>query len=210
VGRAEGTVEIYSRGGDLVETIPFKQQGSSCVFDQDLWVWSRTGMDAVNGTRAGLHIAPPDLPKFAQVDLLGLAEHRVGLLESGEGVLYMPDQQTGNWLRHPLAAPEFQAIRNMPAQENTVTPVVMSPSVAGGEFYVLSNPTNRRQGAKVLRFDSQGNLRARYLCPLPTSVAPPTATNPNGYLSPTSIVVTDRTLLLISWSQKVVASYSLN
>jgi len=210
VGRAEGTVEIYSRGGDLVETIPFKQRGSSCVFDQDLWVWSRTGMDAVNGARAGLHIAPPDLPKFAQVDLLGLTDHRVGLLESGEGVLYTLDQQTGNWLRHPLAAPEFQAIRNMPVQENTVTPVVMSPSVAGGEFYVLSNPTNRRQGAKVLRFDSQGNLRARYLCPLPMSVAPPTVTNPNGYLSPTSIVVADRTLLLISWSQKVVASYSLN
>jgi hypothetical protein len=210
VGREDGTLEIYSRFGELMETIPFKQQGSSCVFDQDLWVWSTTGIDAVNGARAGLHIAPPDLPKYPQVDLLGLPDHRVGLLESGEGVLYMLDQQTGNWLRHPLAAPEFQAIRNMPVEEDAVTPFFMSPSVAGGEFNVLSNPINRKQGAKVLRFDSQGNLRARYLCPLPTSVAPPTSTNPNGYLFPTSIVVSDRTLLLISWFQKVVASYSLD
>ena len=89
-------------------------------------------------------------------------------------------------------------------------PFIMSPSVAGDEFYVLSNPTNRKQGAKILRFDSQGNLRARYLCPLPNSVAPPTGTNPNGYLTPFSVVVMDRTLLLISWSQKVVASYSLD
>jgi hypothetical protein len=193
-----------------METISFGHLGSSCVFDQDLWVWSSSGLDAVSGARAGLHIASPDLPKYAQVDLLGLTDHRLGFIESIKGVLYMLDQQTGNWLRHPLAAPEFQANRNLPVQEDTVTPFVMSPSVAGGEFYVLSNPININQGAKVLRFDSEGKLRARYLCPLPTSVAPPTAVNPNGHLSPTTIVVTDRGLLLISSSQKVVASYSLN
>jgi hypothetical protein len=122
----------------------------------------------------------------------------------------MVDQQTGNWLRHPLDASEFQPLRRLPKMEDGAMPFVMSPTVAGGEFYVLVNGINRRVGARVLRFDSQGNLRARYLCPLPTSVASPTGTNPDGVLLPTSVVVMDRTLLLISWSQKVVASYSLD
>jgi hypothetical protein len=210
VGRADGTLEIYSRLGDVTETIAFDQHGASCVLDQNLWVRSATGIDVASGARSGFHIELPNLPKYAQVDLLGLADHAIGFLESTEGVFYMLSQQTGDWLRHPLNAPEFQVIRRMPAQENAWSPVVMSPSVVGGEFYVLSNPTNRKQGAKVLRFDSQGNLRARYLCPLPTSVAAPTGLNPNGYLFPTSMVVMDRTLLLISGSQRVVASYSLD
>ena len=159
---------------------------------------------------AGLHIAFPELPDYAHVDLLGFADHRVGLIESSDGVLYLPNQQTGNWLRHPLTAPEFEAIRNLPARVNGELPFFMSPTVAGGEFYVLSNRTDLRQGAKILRFDPEGKLRARYLCPLPMSVVPHSAANRNGYLMPTSIVIMDRTLLLISWSQKVVASYSLN
>lgn len=204
----EGAVEIYQRGGALLETIPIP--ASNCLLDQGLWVWSGTGVDFLNNTRFESHYAPPQLPKYAPIDLLRAADRPIGLLDSTEGVLYTLDQQTGNWMRHPLAAPEFQWIRNLPAQEGVVTPFFMSPSIAGGEFYVLSSPINRKQGAKILRFDFQGNLRARYLCPLPTSVALPTVTNPNGYLSPTSVVVMDRTLLLISWPQKVVASYTLD
>ncbi len=208
VGR-EGMVEIYQRGGALLETIA--APASKCVLDQALWVWSGTGVDFLIGTHVESHYAPPQLPKYAHVDLLRSADHPVGLLESTEGVLYTLDQHTGNWMRHPLAAPEFQAIRNLlPLEEGVVVAFFMSLSVADGEFYVLSNPTNRKQGAKILRFDFQGNLRARYLCPLPTSVAPPTGTNPNGYLTPTSVVVMDRTLLLISSPQKIVASYSLD
>ena len=212
VGRPEGTVEIYQRGGALLETIA--APASKCVLDQGLWVWSGTAVDFLNGTHVESHFDLPQLPKYAQVNLLGLADRRLGLLDSTEAVFYTLNQQTGNWMRHPLAAPEFQVIRNLRAQQEGAGPVpvsfFMSPSVAGGEFYVLSNPTNRKQGAKILRFDVQGNLRARYLCPLPTSVAPPTETNPNGYLTPFSVVVMDRTLLLISWSQKVVASYGLD
>ena len=207
VGR-EGAVEIYQRGGALLETIPVPAY--DCVLDQELRVRSGTGVDFLNGARVESHFAAPQLPKFSQVNLLELTDRRVGLLDSTEGVFYTLDQQTGNWLRHPLAAPEFQAIRSLPAHEEGAVTFVMSPRVAGEEFYVLSNPTYRKQGAKVLRFDFQGHLRARYLCPLPTSVAPPTGTNPNGYLTPFSVVVMDRTLLLISWSQKVVASYSLD
>ena len=208
VGRLEGTVEIYQHGGALLETIA--APASKCVLDQGLWVWSGTSVDLLNDTRVESHFAPPQLPKYAHVDLLRSTDHPVGLLESTEGVLYTLDQQTGNWMRHPLAAPEFQAMRNLLPLAEGALAYFMSPSVAAGEFYVLSNPTNRKQGAKILRFDFQGNLRARYLCPLPTSVAPPTGANPNGYLTPFSVVVMDRTLLLISWSQKVVASYSLD
>jgi len=207
VGR-EGTVEIYQRGGALLETIPIPAY--NCALQQELLVRSGTGVDILNGARVESHFDLPQLPKYAQVNLLELANRHVGLLESAEGVLYTLDQQTGNWMRHPLAAPEFQAIRNLPAQEGVVIPLFMSPSVSGREFYVLSSPINRKQGAKVLRFDFQGNLKARYLCPLPTSVAPPTGTNPNGYLLPSSVVVMDRTLLLISSFQKIVASYTLD
>jgi hypothetical protein len=211
VGRGIGTFEIYSRVGDLMDTIPFEPQASKCVFDRDLWVWSRTGMDQIKGTHAGTHVAPPpDMPKYAGVDLLELADHSVGLLESKEGVWYLLDQRTGTWSRHWLAAPEFQTIRNMPVQdEYTTIPVFISPRAGAKDFYVLSSPIRRREGAKVLRFDSQGNLLARYLCPLPTSVAPPAAMNPDGYLVPESIVVMDRVLLLLSPFQKAVASYSL-
>jgi hypothetical protein len=154
---------------------------------------------------------PPDMPKYAQVDRLELADHSVGLLESKEGVWYLLDQRTGTWSRHSLAAPEFQAIRNMPVQdEHVTTPFFTSPSSGDRDFYVLSSPIRRKEGAKVLRFDSQGNLLARYLCPLPISVAPPAAMNPDGYLVPTSIAVMDRTLLLIAPFQKVVASYRLD
>ena len=156
-----------------------------------------------------MHVTLPDLPKYAHGDLLALQDHQVGFLESTEGVLYVLDQQTATWSRHPLAAPEFQTIRQMPAQENTAIPFFSSPSVLGDEFFAISNGTNRKLGAKVLRFDSQGTLRARYLCPLPASVTQPTGTNPNGYLSPSTVVVVDRTLLLISTFQKVVAVYSL-
>jgi hypothetical protein len=208
VWRTEG-VEIYSRAGVLAETIPFDQPGSKYSFDEDLWVWSRAGLDALSGAQTGLHIALPDLPKYAQVDLLKFKDRRLGFLESTEAALYMADQQTGNWLRHRLDAPEFQQLRRLPPIEDGAMPFIMSPSVAGGEFYVLVNGINRNVGARVLRFDSQGNIRARYLCPLPTSVASPTATNPDGVLSPVTMVVMDRTLLLISSSQKAVASYSL-
>jgi hypothetical protein len=209
VGR-DGSVEVYQRGGALLETIPVPAY--NCVLDQELRVTSGTGVDFLNAAGVEAHVALPQLPKYAQVNLLGLADRRLGLLDSFEGVLYTLDQQTGNWMHHSLAAPEFQAIRNLRAQGEEILPIpfVMSPSVAGGEFYVLSNPTNRKQGAKILRFDSQGNLLARYRCPLPTSVAPPTGTNPNGYLIPSSVVVMDRTLLLVSSPQKVVASYSLD
>ena len=210
VARPEGTVEVYQRGGALIETVSLPHPASNCVLDQGLWVWSATGAGFLNGGRVDVSIPPPQLPKFAQVDLLGLTDHRVGLLESMKGVFYTLDQQTGNWMPRPLDAPEFQANRKLPAQEDGGATLVMNPSVAGGEFYVLSNPTNRKQGAKILRFDAQGNLRARYLCPLPTSAVPPTGTNPNGYLVPTSMVVMDRTLLLISQLQKVIASYSLD
>ncbi len=200
VGRGQATVEIYQRGGALLETVP--HQASNCVLDQGLWAWSGTGADYLNGGRIDLHIPPPDLPKYAHVDLLGLADQRVGLLDSTEGVLYTLDQKTGNWLRHPLAAPEFQATRNLPPIEEGAIPFFTSPRVAGGEFYALANHTNRKLGAKILRFDAQGDLKARYLCLLPTSVAPPTGTNPNGYLSPTAIMVMDRTVLLISQASK--------
>ena len=208
VGHGEGTVEIYQRGGALLETIPVPS--SKCVLDQGLWVWSGTGVNLINGTRIQSHFAPPQLPQYAHVDLLRSGDRHLGLLDSTEGIFYTLDQQTGNWTRHPLAAPEFQWIRNLPAQEGMVVPFFMSPSVAGEEFYVLSSPTNRKQGAKVLRFDFQGNLLARYLCPLPTSVAPPTGTNPDGYLTPTHVLVMDRTLLLISSPQKIAASYNLD
>jgi len=210
VVRAEGTVEIYQPGGALLETVPLPHPVSNCVLDHGLWVWSKTGADFLTGGRVDLSIPQPQLPKFGYVDLLGLADHGVGLLESMKGVFYTLDQQAGNWIPHPLDAPEFQAIRKLPVQEDgTTVPFVMSPSVAGGEFYALANHTNRKIGARILRFDVQGNLKARYLCPLPTSVVPPTGMNPNGYLSPNIVVVMDRVMLLISQSQKVVASYSL-
>ncbi len=207
VGR-EDTVDIYQRGGALLETIPVPAY--NCVLDQELRVRSGTVVNFHDGADVDEQFALPQLPKYAQVNLVGLADRRLGLLESTEGTLYALDRQTGNWTRYPLAAPEFQTIRNLRPLELGALSFFMSPSAAGGEFYVLSNPTNRKQGAKILRFDGQGNLLARYLCPLPASVAPPTATNPDGYLTPFSVVVMDRTLLLISWSQKVVASYRLD
>ena len=93
--------------------------------------------------------------------------------------------------------------------ENGAVPLFISPVANGGDFYALSNGVDRKTGAIVLRFDSQGTLRARYRCPLPTSVVPGTVTNPKGYLSPVSMVVTDSALLLISWSQKAVAAYGI-
>jgi hypothetical protein len=211
VGRGEGMFEIYSRVGDLMETIPFEHQGSKCTFNRDLWIWSRTGLESIKGVRAGTHIAPPDTPKYAPVDLLELTDHSVGLLEPKDGVWYLLDQRTGTWSRRPLAAPEFQTIRNMPVQDEHVTvPFFISPRSGDGDFYVLSTPIRRKEGAKVLRFDSQGNLLARYLCPMPTSVVPPSAMNPDGYLVPESIAVMGPTLLLISPFQKVVASYGLH
>ena len=208
VGHGEGTVEIYQRGGALLDTIA--ASASKCVLAQGLWVWSGTGVDFLNDARVESHFAPPQLSQYAHLDLLQSADRPIGLLDSSEGVLYTLDQQTGDWMSHPLTAPEFQAMRNLPALKEGATTLFMSPSVAGGDFYVLSNPTNRKQGAKILRFDFQGNLLARYLCPLPTSVAPPTGTNPDGYLTPTHVLVMDRTLLLISSPQKIAASYHLD
>ena len=204
----DGTIEIYQRGGALLETIPVPAY--NCVLDRQLRVRSGTGVDFLNGARVESHFGAPEIPKSSQVNILELADRRLSLLDSTEAVFYSLDQQTGNWTRHPLTAPEFQWIRNIPPPAEGAAPLLISPSVAGGEFYVLSSPINRKQGAKILRFDSQGNLLARYLCPLPTSVAPPTGTNPDGYLLPSNVVVMDRTLLLISSRQKVVASYKLD
>jgi hypothetical protein len=210
VGRWKGTIEIYARGGELIETLPLAENASECSFDQDLWVWSKAGLDSVSGPHAGLHADPPVLPKYRYVSLLALADHHVGLVESTEAVLYTLDQPTRTWERHPLAAPEFQAIRELPKQEDGASvPFFTGPTADAGDFYALSNGTNRKRGAVVLRFDGQGTLRARYLCPLPTGVAPPTATNPAGYLAPSGVAVAGRTLLLISSYQKAVVSYGI-
>ena len=74
VGRLEGTVEIYQRGGALLETIP--ALAYKCVLDQGLWVWSGTGVDFLNDARVESHFAPPQLPKYAHVDLLRSADRR--------------------------------------------------------------------------------------------------------------------------------------
>jgi hypothetical protein len=203
------TVDIYSRNGELKETVALSSPGSDCLFDENLWIWSRKGLDSVSGPRAGLHIASPFPPKTALTNLVGFKDHRVGVVNLEEGILYILDLPSGEWARKALEAPEFQTIRGLPRDDNIHTPLFDHPASSETGFFALSNPIDRKHGARILRFDSEGRLQARYLCPLPASVAPPTATNPNGYLQPTSVVVIDRTILLISWSQKAVEAYDL-
>jgi hypothetical protein len=211
--RGENTIEIYSRAGELTRTIPIQRSGAPCIFDEEISFSSGNNLETVGGAQDRPAIAMPSLPKIPRVplvDLLSFSDHRIAVLETSEGMLHVLDRPSGRWFSTPIAAPEFAAVRRLPLPDYSAVPLVMSPSVAGDDFFVLSNPTNRKLGAKVLRFDSHGTLRARYVCPLQMGFTPTTAGNPNGYFSPTSVVVIDRTLLLISFSQKAVAVYELN
>lgn len=209
VARPGKTAEIYSRLGVLLKEVTIPAEAFHCVYDQDLWVWSRTSLDAVDGPKAGTHFDPPPLPIGFQVELLALPDHRIGLVDSTEAGLYLPDPQH-NWQRHALMAPEIQGLNRPAPSEDSVMPYFSGMGATPDEFYVQGNGYKPKIGAKILRFDAQGKLKGRYLCPLPTGLSPHTIANSEGYLGLTNVIVVGRTLLLISWSQKAVASYELN
>ena len=206
----DSRIERYADSGSLASSTKLSDYALGCAFSgPTLLSVSRSEVDAIDASST--HVVARGRQALLWPNIvLALPNHRIGIIEMGEGALNEVDSVGAAWERHLLIAPEVQGVTREQRSDSTVYPSVFAADAnSSGDIFVAISPYVVSQGASVLQFGPDGSLKARMRCVLPKSPDLVTDRIKDGHFSVTYLAVKNHRLFLISRSQKQAVYYGL-
>ena len=203
-------IERYADSGSLASSTKLSDYALGCAFSgHTLLSVSSSEVDAIDASST--HVVARGRQALLWPNIvLALPNHRIGIIEMGEGALNEVDSVGAAWERHLLIAPEVQGVTREQRSDSTVYPSVFAADVnSSGDIFVAISPYVVSQGAIVLQFGLDGSLKARMRCVLPKSPDLVTDRIKDGRFAVTYLAVKNHRLFLISRSQKRAVYYGL-